>query len=182
MKIVDPKTRQTVKLGETGEILNRGHNTMLGYWRDPEKTKEVIDDGRWYNTGDLGVMDEKGLIKIIGRTKELIIVGGENVYPREIEEILYTHPAIEIVNVIGIPDERKGEVVCAWVKLHHNAQCTEEELKEFCKDRITYFKVPKHFLFVDSFPMTATGKAQKFIMEKMTIEKLNLHKDKHYKA
>ncbi|XP_027204182.2 putative acyl-CoA synthetase YngI [Dermatophagoides pteronyssinus] len=174
IKLVNPKTRQIVKIGETGELHCRGHVIMSGYWSEPEKTKESIDEAHWYNTGDLAVMTEKGLIKIIGRTKELIIVGGENVYPREIEEILYTHPAVETVNVIGVPDQRKGEEICAWVQLHKNVQATEDELREFCKERLTYFKVPRYFLFVDSYPMTPTGKAQKFIMQKMTIEKLNL--------
>ncbi|XP_075587873.1 putative acyl-CoA synthetase YngI isoform X2 [Dermatophagoides farinae] len=174
IKLVDPNTKKIVKIGETGELHCRGHVIMLGYWRDPEKTKESIDEGNWYNTGDLAVMTEKGLIKIIGRTKELIIVGGENVYPREIEEILYTHPAVETVNVIGVPDPRKGEEICAWIQLHKDVKITEDEIREFCKGQLTYFKVPKYILFVDSYPMTPTGKAQKFIMKKMTIEKLNL--------
>ncbi|KAI2798943.1 Acyl-CoA synthetase member 2 mitochondrial [Blomia tropicalis] len=176
VKIVDPETNSVVPLGQCGEILTRGFHVMLGYWKDPVKTKEVLDSAGWYNTGDLGTMDEDGFLKIVGRTKEMIIVGGENVYPRELEEILHTHPAISDVHVIGIPDPRKGEEVCAWVRLHDPSKpnVTEDELKKFCSEQMAYFKVPKHFLFVDSFPITTTGKAQKFIMREITCKKLNL--------
>lgn len=178
VKLVDPQTKNVVKLGETGELHTRGAHIMLGYWKEKEKTESVLDSAGWYNTEDLAVMNEKGLIKIIGRTKEMIIVGGENVYPTEVEEFLYMHPAIETVHVIGIPDARRGEEVCAWVRLHKNSKLTEDELKDFCKDKITYFKIPKYVLFVDEFPLTPTGKAQKFLMRQMTIEKLKLQDTK----
>ncbi|KAI2798061.1 Acyl-CoA synthetase member 2 mitochondrial [Blomia tropicalis] len=175
IKLINPETKRIVRLGETGEILSRGFNNMIGYWKEPEKTNEAIDHAGWYSTGDLGVMDEEGFVKIIGRTKELIIVGGENVYPREIEELLHTHPSIMDAHVIGVPDPRKGEEVCAWIKLSSpDTKLTEDELKDFCKDKLSYFKIPKYFLFVDSFPTTSVGKAKKYVMREITIKKLGL--------
>ncbi|XP_027204187.2 LOW QUALITY PROTEIN: putative acyl-CoA synthetase YngI [Dermatophagoides pteronyssinus] len=174
VKIVDQTTNKLVKIGETGEIHTRGHNVMIGYWKEPEKTAKVLQNG-WYNTEDLGTMDERGYIKIVGRSKELIIVGGENVYPREIEEVLHMLPSIEIASVVGVPDERRGEELCAWIKYRENVpQESHEQIREFCKGKLAYFKVPKYFLTVDDFPMTPTRKHQKFIMQKMSIEKLKL--------
>ena len=153
---MNPETRQIVKIGETGEIHSRGFNTMIGYWKDPVKTAEAIDHAGWYNTGDLGVMDEEGFLKIIGRTKEMIIVGGENVYPREIEELLHTHPAILDAHVIGVPDPRKGEEICAWVKLKNGGgdgdkkEVTEEELKKFCKDNVSLMLFSEIVLKLDA--------------------------------
>ena len=147
---------------------------MLGYWIEPEKTAEVIDAARWMHTGDLAVMDDEGYVNIVGRIKDMIIRGGENIYPREIEEFLYSHPAIADVQVIGVPDERYGEVVCAWVVRKAGAELEEDELKEFCRGKIARFKIPHYVRFVDSFPMTVTGKVQKFRMREVEIEERRL--------
>ncbi|CAG2113012.1 unnamed protein product [Medioppia subpectinata] len=148
---------------------------MIGYWRDEIKTKEALDEHKWYKSGDLATMDEKGFVKIIGRTKEMIIRGGENIYPREVEELLHTHPEVFDAYVVGVPDERTGEEVCAWVQLKNkDSKITEEEIRNFCKDNISYFKVPRYVLFVDGFPMTPTGKAKKFIMRDESCIKLGL--------
>ncbi|CAG2105153.1 unnamed protein product [Medioppia subpectinata] len=179
VKIVDPVSGYITKIGEQegnlGELLSRGHNVMIGYWRDEIKTKEALDEHKWYKSGDLATMDEKGFVKIIGRTKEMIIRGGENIYPREVEELLHTHPEVFDAYVVGVPDERTGEEVCAWVQLKNkDSKITEEEIRNFCKDNISYFKVPRYVLFVDGFPMTPTGKAKKFIMRDESCEKLGL--------
>ncbi|XP_054159206.1 putative acyl-CoA synthetase YngI [Oppia nitens] len=175
VKIVNPATGQITKIGEQGELLSRGHNVMIGYWKDEVKTREAIDEGKWYHSGDLATMDQYGYIKIVGRTKELIIRGGENIYPREVEELLHTHPAVFDAYVVGVPDERSGEEVCAWVQLKNkNEKITEQEIREFCKQRISYFKVPRYVLFVDGFPMTPTGKAKKFEMRDQTCKILGL--------
>lgn len=173
-KIIDPETGAVVPRGETGELLSRGYIVMLGYWGNPEATAEAIDAGRWMHTGDLAVMDVDGYVNIVGRVKDLIIRGGENVYPREIEEFLYQHPAIQDVQVIGVPDERYGEQIMACIILKPDATCTEEELRAFCDDEIAYYKIPRYWRFVDSYPMTITGKIQKYLMREEAIKDLHL--------
>jgi fatty-acyl-CoA synthase len=169
VKIVDPATGRTVARGEPGELCTRGYCVMLGYWDDEESTRAAIDAARWMHTGDLAVMDDGDYVNIVGRIKDMVIRGGENVYPREIEEFLYTHPAIEDVQVIGVPDVRYGEEICAWVVLKEGAELDEEELKEFCRGKIARFKIPRYVRFVDGFPMTVTGKVQKFRMREVEI-------------
>ncbi len=165
-KIVDERGAP-VTLGEPGEICVRGYSVMLGYWDDPETTRNVVDENDWMHTGDIGTIDDKGLCRIVGRLKDMIIRGGENIYPREIEEFLFRHPAIADVGVIGVPDQVFGEEVCAWIKLH-NGQCLSvEDVRTFCSGRIAHYKIPKIIRFVDSFPLTATGKVQKFEMRKI---------------
>ncbi len=171
VKLVDDDGR-VVPIGEKGEVCTRGYSVMLGYWNDEEQTRETIDEARWLHSGDLGVMDDEGYLRIVGRIKDMIIRGGENVYPREVEEFLYTHPAISEVQVFGIPDARMGEEICAWIRLEDGASLTEDGVRDYCKGRITHFKVPKHIRFVDEFPMTVTGKAQKFRMSEIMIEEL----------
>ncbi|KPK11461.1 MAG: AMP-binding protein [Acidithiobacillales bacterium SG8_45] len=172
VKIVDVSTRQTVPINTIGEICFRGYHIMRGYYGQPEKTAETVDESGWLASGDLGTMDADGYVRITGRLKEMIIRGGENIYPREIEDFLFTHPRIAEVAVFGIPDEFYGEEVMAWIKLHEGEQLTEEEIREFCKDGIAHFKIPKYIWFVDEFPMTVTGKLQKFRMREMAQEKL----------
>ncbi len=170
IKIVDEQGR-VVPPGEKGEICARGYSVMQGYWNDEERTRETIDAANWLHSGDLGVMDEEGYVKIVGRIKDMVIRGGENIYPREIEEFLYTHPKIAEVQVFGVPDEKMGEEVCAWVQLQPGQNMTEDELKDFCRGQITHFKIPRYVRFVDEYPMTVTGKIQKFLMrEQMTTE------------
>lgn len=150
---------------------------MLKYWNNEEKTREAIDDAGWMHTGDLATMDEEGYIQIVGRIKDMVIRGGENIYPKEIEEFLYTHPAIEEVQVTGIPDDKYGEELIAWVKLAPEAATvTAEDLQAFCKGKIAHFKIPKNYKFVDEFPMTVTGKIQKFKMREISIEEMGLKK------
>jgi fatty-acyl-CoA synthase len=174
VKIVDPSTGRTLDRGEAGELCTRGYCVMLGYWDDEEATRTSIDEARWMHTGDLAVMDDEGYVNIVGRIKDMIIRGGENVYPREIEEFLYTHASIEDVQVIGVPDERYGEEVCAWVVLKDGAELDEDALKEFCRGRIARFKIPRYVRFVDEFPMTVTGKVQKFRMRELEIAERGL--------
>ena len=170
VKIVDAVGR-IVPRGERGELCTRGYAVMLGYWNDAERTAQAIDAARWMHTGDLATIDAEGYCNIVGRIKDMVIRGGENIYPREVEEFLYRHPKIEEVQVFGVPDIRFGEELCAWIKPRHDETLTAEEVKEFCKDQIAHYKVPRHIKFVDSFPMTVTGKMQKFIMrEEMTRE------------
>ncbi len=170
VKIID-SDGHTVPIGEKGELCCRGYSVMQGYWNDPEKTAETIDQAHWLHSGDLAVMDAEGYVKIVGRLKDMIIRGGENVYPREVEEFLYTHPAIQEVQVFGIPDAKYGEEICAWVQLRPGQRATANDIRNFCMDRITHFKVPRIIRFVDSFPMTVTGKIQKFRMrEAMAAE------------
>jgi len=163
IKLTDSAGR-VVAVGEKGEICVRGYSVMRGYWNDEERTRETIDEELWLHSGDLGVMDEHGYVKIVGRIKDMVIRGGENVYPREVEEFLYTNPKIAEVQVFGIPDAKMGEEICAWVQLHTGQSMSEEELKDFCREQITHFKIPRHVRFVEDFPMTVTGKIQKFIM------------------
>jgi fatty-acyl-CoA synthase len=174
IRVADPDTGETVERGEPGELCTRGYSVMLGYWNEAEKTAEAIDAARWMHTGDLATMDEDGYVKIVGRAKDMIIRGGENVYPREIEEFLYGHPDVADVQVIGVPDERYGEEIMAWVQLREGATCTPEELREFCRGRIAHFKVPRHWKLVDAFPMTITGKVQKYRMREIAVEELGL--------
>jgi fatty-acyl-CoA synthase len=174
IKIVDPSTGRIQPRGEPGEFLARGYMVMRGYWEDPERTDDAIDSGRWMHTGDLATMDEHGYVRIVGRIKDMIIRGGENVYPREIEEFLYTHPAVADVQVVGVPDERYGEELMAWVILRPDQALTEDELREYCRGQIAHFKIPRYLKFVDSFPMTVTGKVQKYKMRETAIEELGL--------
>ncbi|MDA8117357.1 MAG: AMP-binding protein [Actinomycetota bacterium] len=176
VKIIDP-SGHVVPRGQIGEFLTRGYSVMLGYWNDPAKTAEAIDAARWMHTGDLAVMDDEGFVNIVGRAKDMIIRGGENIYPREIEEFLYSHPKIKDVSVIGVPSERYGEEVMAWITPKEGEQITEEEVLEFCKGRIAHFKVPRYIKFVDSFPMTVTGKIQKYLMKQTAIGELGLHEE-----
>ena len=174
VKITDPDTGETVERGERGELCTRGYSVMLGYWNDPERTSEAIDADAWMHTGDLATMDGEGYVNIVGRIKDMIIRGGENVYPREIEEYLYTHPDIVDAQVIGVPDEKYGEQVMAWIQVKPGSNLTEEDVKEFCRSHIAHFKVPAHVAFVDDYPMTVTGKIQKFKLREMAIESLGL--------
>ena len=174
VKLVDPETGRTVERGEPGELCTRGYSVMLGYWNDAERTAEAIDEDGWMHTGDLATMDDDGYLNIVGRSKDMIIRGGENIYPREIEEFLYTHPAVLDASVIGVPDERYGEELMAWVRVREGATLTEDEVREFCKGRIAHFKVPRYVKFADEFPMTVTGKVQKFMMREQAIEELGL--------
>ncbi len=170
VKIVDPAGR-VVPVGSQGEILTRGYSVMKGYWSDPERTREVIDEAGWMHTGDLGVIDAQGYCNITGRLKDMLIRGGENIFPREIEEFLYRHPKIQAVQVFGVPDRKYGEEVCAWVQLRPGESATEEEIREFCSGQIAQHKVPRYVRFVSEFPLTVTGKVQKFIMrERMCAE------------
>ncbi|MBZ2167467.1 AMP-binding protein [Marinobacter sp. F4216] len=176
-KIIDPATGNVVPRGETGELCTRGYSVMLCYWNNEEKTREAIDDAGWMHTGDLAIMDEDGYIQIVGRIKDMVIRGGENIYPREIEEFLYTHPAIEDVQVTGIPDEKYGEELIAWVKLRPDAeQISGDALIAFCKGQIAHFKIPRYYKFVEEYPMTVTGKIQKFKMREISIQEMGLDK------
>ena len=174
IKLVDPETGAIVPRGETGELLTRGYCVMLGYWADDEATSAAIDSARWMHTGDLATMEDKGYLNIVGRSKDMIIRGGENVYPREVEEYLYTHPAVADVQVIGVPDTRLGEEICAWIVLREGADVTGEELVAFCREGIARFKVPRYVRFVEEFPLTVTGKIQKFKMREQEIEERGL--------
>jgi fatty-acyl-CoA synthase len=177
IKIVDPEGK-AVPRGETGEFCTRGYSVMKGYWNDVEKTRDAIDEAGWMRTGDLATMDEEGYVNIVGRLKDMVIRGGENVYPREIEEFLYSHPKIQDVQVIGVPDPRYGEEICAWIKLKAGQTATPEEIREFCKGQIAHYKIPRYIEFVPEFPMTITGKIQKFVMREQTITKLGLKAEK----
>ena len=171
IKIVDQDGR-VVPVGEKGEICTRGYSVMQGYWDDPVKTAETIDPSGWLHSGDLATMDDCGYVKIVGRIKDMIIRGGENIYPREVEEFLYQHPAISEVQVFGIPDTKMGEEVCAWIQLNAGHTLTEQDVKNYCADQITHFKVPRHIRFVTEYPMTVTGKIQKFVMSEQMLASL----------
>jgi fatty-acyl-CoA synthase len=172
VKVIDEQG-MVVPRGTSGELCTRGYSVMLGYWGDEEQTDESIDAAGWLHTGDLAVIDDEGYCDIVGRVKDMIIRGGENVYPREIEEYLFRHPQIQEVAVFGVPDERFGEAVVAWIKLREGESLDVEEIRNYCNEQIAYYKVPKHIFIVDEFPMTVTGKIQKFIMRKKTIEELS---------
>jgi fatty-acyl-CoA synthase len=174
VKVVDPDTGLVLPRGTAGELCTRGYSVMLGYWDDEAQTRSAIDAARWMHTGDLAVMDAEGYLNIAGRIKDMVIRGGENVYPREVEEFLYAHPAIEDVQVIGVPDSRYGEELCAWVKLRPGATLSLDELREFCSGQIAHFKIPRYLRITDEFPMTVTGKVQKFKMREVSIAELDL--------
>ncbi len=174
IKIVDPAIGAVVPRGAPGELCARGYLVMLGYWNNDTATRAAIDAARWMHTGDLATMDNDGYVNIVGRIKDMIIRGGENISPREIEEFLYTHPAVADVQVIGVPSERYGEEVMAWVKLRPGATASEDELGAFCRGKIATFKIPRYWKFVDGFPMTVTGKIQKFRMREIAIAELGL--------
>ncbi len=173
VKIVDPEGR-IVPTGTPGEFCTRGYSVMLGYWDDEDRTAQAIDKTGWMHTGDLATMDADGYCNIVGRIKDMVIRGGENIYPREIEEFLYRHSAIQDVQVFGVPDKRFGEELCAWIKLREGANLTEEDVKAFCKDQIAHYKVPRHIRFVSDYPLTATGKVQKFIMREKMLDELGV--------
>ena len=173
-KIIDPATGLTAPLATPGEVCTRGYLVMQGYWENPDATAEAVDRAGWMHTGDLGTIDAEGYLNIVGRIKDMVIRGGENLYPVEIEEVLFQHPAVASAQVIGVPDERMGEELMAWVVVREVGALTEDELKDFCKDRIAHFKVPRYVKFVDEYPMTVTGKVQKFLMRQMAIEELGL--------
>jgi fatty-acyl-CoA synthase len=171
-KVVDVATGETLPVGAVGEICFRGYNVMRGYYADPEATAKAIDPQGWLHSGDLGAMDAEGYVRVTGRLKEMIIRGGENIYPREVEDFLITHPSVAAVAVFGVPDDFYGEEVMAWVQLRAGERADEEELREFCRGRIAHYKVPRHIWLVDEFPMTVTGKVQKFRMREIAIERL----------
>jgi fatty-acyl-CoA synthase len=175
VKVIDPETGLTVPRGTPGEFCTRGYSVMLGYWDEPEKTAEVIDAARWMHTGDLAVMDAEGYLNIVGRIKDMVIRGGENVYPREVEEFLYTHPDVVDAQVIGVPDERFGEELMAWVRLREGAEpLTPEALRRFCSGRLAHYKIPRYVKIVDGFPMTVTGKVRKVEMREVSVRELGL--------
>ncbi|HVL85216.1 MAG TPA: AMP-binding protein [Pseudonocardia sp.] len=175
IKIIDPETGLTVPRGEPGEFCTRGYSVMLGYWDEPEKTAEAIDRARWMHTGDLAIMDSDGYVNITGRIKDMVIRGGENVYPREIEEFLYTHPDVVDAQVVGVPDVKYGEELCAWVKLREGAaELTAEAVREFATGRLAHYKIPRYVLVVDEFPMTVTGKVRKVEMREKSVGLLGL--------
>jgi len=177
VKIVDAEGR-IVPRGTAGELLTRGYLVMLGYWRDEERTREAIDAAGWMHTGDLATIDAEGYCNIVGRIKDMVIRGGENVYPREIEEFLYRHPKIQDVQVIGVPDPRYGEELCAWICLRDGEKASAEDIRAFCQGQIAHYKIPCYVKFVDGFPTTVTGKIQKFLMREQMIEELGLSRQK----
>jgi fatty-acyl-CoA synthase len=174
IKIADPDTDRTLPRGESGEFRTRGYPVMLGYWNDPERTSEAIDSAGWMHTGDLATMDEEGYVRIVGRIKDMIIRGGENLYPREIEEFLYGHPDVADIQVVGVPDERYGEELMAWIVPREGSEPSEDSIRDFCRGKIAHNKVPRYIRFVDEFPMTVTGKVQKFKMRDTAIRDLGL--------
>jgi fatty-acyl-CoA synthase len=176
IKIIHPETHQVVPLGETGELCTRGYCVMLGYWNDPVRTKESIDSAGWMHSGDLAIMDDEGYINIVGRIKDMIIRGGENIYPKVIEEFLYTHENIKEVSVFGVPDEKLGEQVCVWIQMHDNYKLTEAEVKEYCRGKIAHYTIPYYVKFVHEFPMTVTGKIRKVEMREAMKGELGLSK------
>ena len=178
IKVIDPATGHVLPTGQTGEFCTRGYSVMHGYWGDEEKTQEAIDREGWMHTGDLATMDGEGYVNIVGRIKDMVIRGGENIYPREVEEFLYLHPAISDVQVVGVPDRKYGEELCAWIILKAGQSATDEDIRAFCKDKIAHYKVPRHVRFVESFPMTITGKIQKFVMREVMMKELRVEEQK----
>jgi fatty-acyl-CoA synthase len=174
VKIVDPTSGLTLNRGIPGELCTRGYSVMAGYWNDPERTAEVIDAARWMHTGDLATMDDEGYLNIVGRIKDMVIRGGENVYPSEIEEFLYTHPAIADVQVVGVPDEKYGEELCAWIVTREGESIADADVRDFCSGRLAHYKIPRYVWVVDEFPMTVTGKVQKFKMREESIARFGL--------
>jgi fatty-acyl-CoA synthase len=177
IKIVDGDGR-VVSPGTAGELCTRGYSVMLGYWGDDERTAEAIDPARWMHTGDLATLDEDGYCNIVGRIKDMVIRGGENVYPREVEEFLFRHPKIAAVQIVGVPDQKYGEELCAWVQVKPGMSANAEEIQSFCKGQIAHYKIPRYIKFVDAFPMTVTGKVQKFIMREAMMKELGLGEQK----
>ncbi|MGB8650064.1 MAG: AMP-binding protein [Mycobacteriales bacterium] len=175
VKVVDPATGETLQRGEAGELCTAGYGVMLGYWEDPDRTAEAIDAEGFMHTGDLAVMDEDGYLSIVGRSKDMVIRGGENIYPREVEEFLYTHPDVVDVQVVGVPDTRYGEELCAWVRLAGGSTLTGEQLREWCQGKLAHYKIPRYVRISDEFPMTVTGKVQKFRMREVSVDELGLH-------
>ena len=175
MKIIDPESGAIVQRGASGELCTRGYSVMLGYWDNAEATKSAIDAARWMHTGDLATMDEAGYVNIVGRIKDMIIRGGENIYPREVEEFLHTHPLVSEAQVIGVPSVKYGEEVMAWVRPKPGATVDADELTRHCTGKIASYKVPRYWKVVSEFPMTVTGKVQKFKMREASIEELGLH-------
>ncbi|HRN66466.1 MAG TPA: AMP-binding protein, partial [Alicycliphilus sp.] len=178
VKIVDPETGAVVARGERGELCTRGYSVMHGYWGDVEKTREAIDPEAWMHTGDLATMDDEGYVNIVGRIKDMVIRGGENLYPREIEEFLYRHPQVQDVQVVGVPDEKYGEELCAWIIAKPGSSPTEDDIRAFCKGQIAHYKVPRYIRFVQAFPMTVTGKIQKFKIRDVMKDELGLQESK----
>jgi fatty-acyl-CoA synthase len=174
IKIINPQTGHITPRGTAGELCTRGYSVMLKYWNNPQATASVLDDAGWMHTGDIAVMDEEGYINISGRIKDIIIRGGENISPREIEEFLYTHQAIADVQVIGVPDEKYGEAVMAWVKLKPGATVTHIDLQVYCENKVAHYKVPKYWKFTESFPVTITGKVRKVEMREISVKELGL--------
>jgi len=174
VKIVDPLSGACVRRGTPGELCTRGYSVMQGYWNDPEQTADAIDRAGWMHTGDLATMDDDGYVNIVGRSKDMIIRGGENVYPREIEEFLYTHPEVRDVQVVGVPDERYGEEIAAFVVGRDADALDAEGIREFCRGRIAHYKIPRYVIVVDEFPMTVTGKIQKFKLREQATRQLGL--------
>jgi len=177
VKIVDAEGR-IVPPGTPGELCTRGYSVMRGYWNDEERTRDAIDQGRWMHTGDLATIDDEGYCNIVGRIKDMVIRGGENIYPREIEEFLYRHPKVADVQVIGVPDRKYGEELCAWIRLKPDQACTDEEIRQFCQGQIAHYKIPRYVKFVDAFPMTVTGKIQKYLMREEARRELGLEEEK----
>jgi fatty-acyl-CoA synthase len=173
-KIVDPETAAILPRGVAGELCTRGYSVMLGYWNDATATANAIDAARWMHSGDVAVMNADGYVTISGRIKDMIIRGGENIYPREIEEFLYAHEKVSEVQVIGVPDDKYGEEVCAWIRLRDGVDATAEEFRDFCRGQIATYKVPRYIRFTTEFPMTVTGKVQKFRMREISVEELRL--------
>jgi fatty-acyl-CoA synthase len=172
--LIDPVTGRVVPAGERGELCTRGYSVMLGYWDNDEATRAAIDAARWMHTGDLAVMDAEGYVNIVGRLKDMVIRGGENIYPREVEEFLYSHPKVSDVQVVGVPDARYGEELMAWVRLKEGETAEPDEFIAYCRGQIATYKIPRYWKFVDAFPMTVTGKVQKFIMRQQAVEELGL--------
>jgi fatty-acyl-CoA synthase len=179
VKIIDPETGRVLPRNTPGELCTRGYSVMLGYWDEPAKTAEAIDAARWMHTGDLAVMDEAGYLNIVGRIKDMVIRGGENIYPREVEEFLYAHPAIEDVQVIGVPDLKYGEELCAWIRLRPGQELNADQVREYCQGKIAHYKIPRYIRFTTDFPMTVTGKVQKFKMRETSISELGLDEASH---
>jgi fatty-acyl-CoA synthase len=176
VKVIDSKTGRTVPRGAPGELCTRGYSVMLGYWRQPDKTAEAIDAARWMHTGDLAVMDDDGYLSITGRIKDMVIRGGENIYPREVEEFLYTHPDILDAQVIGVPDAKYGEELMAWVRMRPGAApLTAEALREFSRGKLAHYKIPRYVHLTDEFPMTVTGKVRKVEMRERSTDILDLN-------
>lgn len=173
-KVVDTKTEQILPVNASGELWVRGFGVMLGYWDEEEKTKECITPERWYKTGDIATLDEYGYCRIVGRCKDMIIRGGENIYPAEIEQFLHTHPKVMEAQIIGVKDARMGEEICACIRTHSDQECTAEELKAYCKGQISHFKIPRYIIFVNEYPLTISGKVQKFKLKEIMEKQLKL--------